>query len=70
MPKDEKGEIIHLHTAAYNGQAAALSSYILQGGDLEVRCSPSRDWKCSESGCVVLVVVALLLPLLPPQLCS
>ena len=37
MPKDDKGEIIHLHTAAYNGHAAALSSYILQGGDLEVR---------------------------------
>ena len=39
VPKDDKGEIIHLHTAAYNGDAAAVSSYILQGGDLEVRIS-------------------------------
>lgn len=42
VPKDDKGELIHLHTAAYNGETASLSSYISQGGDLEVRIK----WFC------------------------
>ncbi|CAM9348260.1 unnamed protein product [Ectocarpus fasciculatus] len=37
VPKDDRGEIIHLHTAAYNGKQDVLKAYIAQGGDLEIR---------------------------------
>lgn len=35
VPKDDRGEVIHLHTAAYNGKQDGLKAYISQGGDLE-----------------------------------
>lgn len=36
VPRDSKGDVIQLHTAAYNGDSDALSAYISQGGDFEV----------------------------------
>lgn len=75
VPKDDKGDIIHLHTAAYNGEAPALSSYILQGGDLEVRAPARRSSECStfigRLGFRLLLLLLLLLRLLlllPPPL--
>ncbi|CAB1112496.1 unnamed protein product [Ectocarpus sp. CCAP 1310/34] len=35
VPKDDRGEVINLHTAAYNGKQDVLKAYISQGGDLE-----------------------------------
>ncbi|CAN0345482.1 unnamed protein product [Ectocarpus sp. 12 AP-2014] len=41
VPKDDRGEVIHVHTAAYNGKQDVLKAYIAQGGDLEA--SSIRD---------------------------
>lgn len=64
MPKDDRGEPIQLHTAAYNGEADLLSSYITQGGDLEVcacrrMCTlmllvGTKSWRRKEGFFVVL----------------
>ncbi|CAN0339112.1 unnamed protein product [Pylaiella littoralis] len=61
VPRDSKGDVIQLHTAAYNGDSDALSAYISQGGDFEVRdhYQATALMLCTERGHTEMVKALL-----------